>query len=112
MSPLVVVVLLAALALALQAISNHAHQRQVSALVGAAASERYALARERHDLANRITSPEVVRAAPPAPPADAPPLEVLQALGVVPPIPQVDAEENDPDDFDEGFLVGTGPGEA
>ena len=112
MSPLVVVVLFAALALLVQAAANRDHRRQVSALVGAAASERYALARERHDLANRITSPEVVRAAPPAPPADAPPLEVLQALGVVPPTTQVDDGEPDPDDFDESFLVGRGPGEA
>lgn len=109
MIPLLIA-LFALAALALQHFSHRGHQQQINALLGAAAAERYALARERWDLATRISSPEVVRAAPPAAPADAPPLEVLQALGVVPPTPE--PAPADPEDFDESFLVGTGPGEA
>ena len=112
MIPLVVVALLAVAVLILQALTHREHRLQVNALVGQAASERYALARERWDLANRISSPEVVRAAPPAPPSDAPPLEVLQSLGVVPPLQQASDDADDPDDLDESFLVGTGPGEV
>lgn len=110
MTALLVVAAIAVVALLLQAAANRRHQAQINAIFAAVASERQAQARERWDLNTRITSPEVVRAAPPAPPADAPPLEVLQALGVVP--PSLPEPPLDPDDVDESFLVGTGPGEA
>jgi hypothetical protein len=109
--PLIVVAVVAIVAMALNTLQQERNARHTSALLAAMAAERYAWARERWDLNTRITAPEVVRAAPPAPPADAPPLEVLQALNVVRPAP-VDGAKVDPDDVDESFLVGTGPGEA
>jgi hypothetical protein len=111
MIPLVVVALLALAMLALQHFTHRAQVKQTNILLGTFAAERTALARERWDLATRITAPELVRAQPPAPPSETPPLEVLAALGVVPPALIPDAPA-DPDDFDESFLVGTGPGEA
>jgi hypothetical protein len=107
---IVAVVIIAALAMLLLDRAHRRHQEQVNAMVAVHAADRQRDARERWDLNTRLTAPEVVRAAPPAPPADAPPLEVLQALSVVQPAPP-DAPA-DEDDFDESFLVGTGPAEA
>jgi hypothetical protein len=108
--PLFVVAVVSCAAMAATLIAQGRHSAQVNALLAAAAAERYSLARERWDLNTRISSPEVVRAAPPAPPSDAPPAEVLQALNALRPVA---ADEDDEDlDVDESFLVGTGPGEA
>lgn len=107
--PLFVVAAVAVAAMVMCFRLQSGHAAQVNALLAQAASERYAQARERWDLATRITSPEVVRAAPPAPPADMPPVEVLQALNIL--RPEVEDDEDEAD-VDESFLVGTGPGEA
>jgi hypothetical protein len=108
LAPLFVVATIAVIALLLQAAANRRHQAQISALLATGAAERYSEARQRWDLNTRISSPEVVRTAPPAPPAEAPPIEILQALQVLKPEPATAADEP-PEDFDESFLVGTGP---
>lgn len=104
--PLFVVAAVACVAMVLCFVLQRSHSQQINALLAAAASERYAQARERWDLNTRISSPEVVRAAPPAPPADMPPAEVLQALNVLQAVPAIEEED---EDLDESFLVGTGP---
>jgi hypothetical protein len=103
--PLFVVAFVACVAMVLLVVLQGRHQSQLNALLAAVAAERYAERRERWDLNTRITAPEVVRAAPPAPPADAPPEEILKALQVLK--PQVTPASDD--EFDESWRVGTGP---
>lgn len=69
MIALVAVAVVAVAAILAMLESQRRHAAQIDRLLAAGAAQNHAWAKERWELNTRIQSPEVVRVAPPAPPA-------------------------------------------
>lgn len=108
-APLLVVAFVAVAAVVAILRQQDRNANQVSHLLAHMAQQQATHARERFELCTRIQAPQVAAAGMVAQPAMPDPQEVLATLGLLQPgVPEPDVDD-DEDDVDESFLVGTGP---